>query len=69
MCYSICDDYDVNADETWINGDWFYTTKYGVFVDEGKATERSPLDNLTRWIITPSNGFTRKGIGKISRSV
>ena len=34
-----------------------------------KATERSPLDNLTRWIITQSKGFTRKGVEKISRSV
>ena len=34
-----------------------------------KATERSPSDDLTRWIITYSNGFTRKGIEQISRSV
>ena len=26
--------------------DWFYTTKYGVFGDGGKATERSPPGNL-----------------------
>ena len=33
-------------------GDWFYTTYYGIFGHEVKATERSPPDNLTRWIIT-----------------
>ena len=32
---------------------------------EVKATERSPPDNLTRWIITQSKGFTRKGMEKI----
>ena len=50
--YSVCDEYDVNADETWMYGDWFYTTDYGIFGHEVKATERSPPDNLTRWIIT-----------------
>ena len=29
--YSIFDGYTFNAEETWMNGDWFYTTKYGVF--------------------------------------
>ena len=67
--YSICDDYGVDADETWMHGDWFYTTDYGIFGHEVKATERSPPDNLTRWIITRSKGFTRKGIEKISRPV
>ena len=33
-------------------GEWFYTTDYGIFGHEVKATERSPPDNLTRWIIT-----------------
>ena len=33
------------------------------------ATERSPPDNVTRWIITQSKGFTRKGIEKTSRFV
>ena len=41
----------------------------GIFGHEVKATERSPPDNLTRWIITRSKGFTRKGIEKISRFV
>ena len=50
--YSVCDDYGVTADETWMHGDWFYTTDYGIFGHEVKATERSPPDNLTRWIIT-----------------
>ena len=51
-----------------MHGDWFYTTDYGIFGHEVKATKRSPLDNLTRWIITQSKGFTRKVIEKISRA-
>ena len=50
-------------------GNWFYTTGYGIFDHKVKATKRSPADNLTRWIITQSKGFTRKSIEKISRSV
>ena len=60
--HSICDDYGVDADETWMHGDWFYTTDYGIFGHEVKATERSPPDNHIRWIILWSKGFTRKGI-------
>ena len=67
--YSLCDDYGVDPTETWMYGDWFYTTDYAIFGHEVKATERSPPDNLTEWIITQSKGFTRKGIEKISRSV
>ena len=67
--YRVCDEYDVNADETWMYGDWFYTTDYGIFGHEVKATERSPPDNLTRWIITRSKGFTIKRTEKIIRSV
>ena len=67
--YSIYDYHGVDADETWMHGDWFYTTDYGIFGHAVKATERSPPDNLTRWIITRSKGFTRKGIEQISRSV
>ena len=67
--YNVCDQYGVNPDETWMYGEWFYATDYGIFGHEVKATERSPPDNLTRWIITQSKGFTRKGIEKISRSV
>ena len=54
--YSACDDYDVDADETWIHGDWFYTTNDGILGHEVKATKRS-------------KGFTKKGIEKISRSI
>ena len=50
-------------------GVWFYTTDYAIFRHEVKATERSPPDNLTQWIITQSKGFTKKGIEKLSRSV
>ena len=67
--YSTCDDYGVNPNEIWMYGDWFYKTGYGIFGHDVKATKRSPPDNLTRWIITQSKGFTRKGIEKISRSV
>ena len=67
--YSVCDGYGVDADETWIHGNWFDTTGYGIFGNEVKATKRSPPNNLIRWITTQSKGFTRKGIKKISRSV
>ena len=67
--YSICDDHGVDANETWIYGDWFYTTDCVVFVHDVKVTERSPPDNLTQWIVTQSKGFTKAGIEKISRSV
>ena len=52
-----------------MHGDWFYMTDYTVFGHEVKATERYPPDNLTRWIITQSKGFTKNGTEKISRSV
>ena len=52
-----------------MHGDWFYATDYGIFGHEVKAIERSPPDNLTRWIIPQSKGFTRKVIEKISRAV
>ena len=67
--FSACDDYGVDADETWMHGDWFYTTDYGIFGHEVKAIESFPPDNLPRWIITRSKGFARKEIKKISRSV
>ena len=67
--YSICDDHGVDANETWMHGDWFYTTDCVVFVHDVKATERSPPDNLTQWIVTQSKGFIKAGIEKISRSV
>ena len=67
--FSVCDDYGIDLDETWMHEDWLYTTNYDIFGHEVKATGKSPPDNLTRWIITQSTGFTRKGIGKISRSV
>ena len=52
-----------------MHGDWFYTTGYGIFDHEVKATKRSPPDNLTRWNITQSKDFPRNCIEKISRSV
>ena len=67
--YSICDDYGVDVDETWMYGDWFYTTGYSIFGHEVKATKRSPPDYFIGWVITQSKGFKRKGIEKISKSV
>ena len=67
--YSVYDDYGVDPTNIWMYGDWFYTTEYAVFGHNVKATERSPSDDLTRWINTRSKGFTRKGIEKIGRSV
>ena len=67
--YSIYDDYGVDPFEIWMYGDWFYTKDYAIFGHEVKTTERSPPHNLTRWNITQSKGFTKKGIEKISRFV
>ena len=52
-----------------MDGDWFYTTDYAIFGYEVKTIERSSPGNLTRWIMTQSKGFTKKGTEKISRSV
>ena len=62
--YGICDDYGVDADELWMHEDWFYTTDYAIFTHEVKATEWSPSDNLTRWIITRSKGSIKKAFNK-----
>ena len=67
--YSVCDNYSVNPDKTWIHGDRLYTMDYGIFGYEVKATGRSPPDNLTWWIITQFKDFKRKGIEKISISM
>ena len=37
-----------NADETWMNEDWFYTTKYDIFGDGGNTTEKTSSDKLTQ---------------------
>ena len=67
--YNVCDQYGVNPDETWMYGEWFYATDYGIFGHEVEATERSPPGNLTQWIITQSKDFPKKGIEEISRCV
>ena len=67
--YILCDDCGIDPTVTRMYGVWFYTTDYAIFGHEVKATERSPPDNLTQWIITQSKGFTKKDIEKISRSV
>ena len=43
-CYSICDDYGVDATEIGMHGDWFYATVYdifGIFAHGVKATKSS----------------------------
>ena len=30
---TVCDNYDINANEIWMTGDWFYTANYVVFGD------------------------------------
>ena len=55
----IRDDYGVNADEIWMR----------YFGNGGKARQRSPPDNLTRWIIALSKCLTRKDMTKASRFV
>ena len=60
--YSLYYDYGVDPSETWMDGDWFCTTDYAIFGHEVKATERSPPENLTRWIITQSKFFTKKAL-------
>ena len=46
--FSVCDDYGIDLDETWMHEDWLYTTNYDIFGHEVKATGKSPPDNLTR---------------------
>ena len=36
--YSICDEYGIDGNESWMYGDWFYKTGYGIFGHEIKAT-------------------------------
>ena len=67
--YSICDGYGVNADETWMHGDWFYMTGDGIFGYEVQVTKTPPPGNLKRWIITQSKGLAREGTEKLSKSV
>ena len=62
--YSICDDYGVDLTQTCMYGDWFYTTYHAIFGHEVKGRERSPRDNLTRWIMIQSKGFTKKALNK-----
>ena len=45
--YSVCDQYGVDPDETWMYGDWFYGTDYAIFGHYVKAIERFLPDNLT----------------------
>ena len=65
--YSICNEYGIDPAETWMYGDWSYTTDYAAFGHGVKATEKSAPDD--RQIITQSKGFAKSGIEKISRSV
>ena len=67
--YNICDEYGADANETWMHGDWLYTSDYAIFTTGSKAAKRSPPDYVSRWIIGRSKGLRRKGIEYISRSV
>ena len=42
--YSICNENDVDANETSMYGDWFYTTSYGIFCHEVKVDALSKVD-------------------------
>ena len=50
--YAICNDYGVNPNETWIYGDWFYTTSYATFPTELKGRKRSLAEDAGRLVIT-----------------
>ena len=39
--YSVCNNYGVDADKTWMYGDWFYITGYGIFGYRKISTSRS----------------------------
>ena len=65
-CYGICDDYGVNTNEIWTNGDWFYSVSYTNFGYGGKATQSLPQDSIACWTITKSEG---RDIGKRCRSM
>lgn len=67
--YRTFDDSKVNANETWLNVDWFYTAEHGVFDDGGKATQSSLPSKLIQSIILQSKDFKRKDTGKVSTSV
>lgn len=66
---SIYDDYGTNANEIWINGGWFCTTRYVDLTSGWKAKSTSPPpDNLTRWTTNQSKSLVKKRYEKISRS-
>ena len=55
--------------EIWMNSDRFCMTEYTDFGSGRKATRRSPSNKLTQSTITKSKSFSRKGIGKVGRSM
>ena len=65
----MCDEYGANADEIWMNEDWFYTAAYVNYGDGCKAKQRMSLVNLTQWTITQSKVFMKKNIGIVIRYV
>ena len=72
--YTICREYGVDPNEVWMTGDWYYTASYGIFGGYEtnhpyKKTSKAPPNNLARWIMPTSHGFTKKGLLKISQSV
>ena len=60
--YGICHDYGVNENESWLNGDRFYTPPYTFFHHGGKAMQRCPPESLRQGIITQYEDFKRKDI-------
>ena len=43
--YSICNEYGIDPAETWMYGDWSYTTDYAAFGHGVRATEKSAPDD------------------------
>ena len=68
--FKICDEYGVDPNETWLFGKWYTTTSWAVFGENNqKYTKVALPNNLTRWILRTSKGFTRAGVTMISKSV
>ena len=71
--YKICEDYGVNPNTLFINGDWYYSNQ-GEFADNDikiakKYTLRDVNNNYCVWMLDKSNGLTKKALEKLSESV
>ena len=67
--HSICDDYRIDANGIWMDGDKSYKPVYGTITGGAKAKTKSLPDILTQWKITHSNVFNNKFVKKGSKSV